>query len=226
LLLVAAVLLPFLLDGTLATAVVHVYRILFQERLSGGFANLWWIVSHLLSLGVEGRAATDPIPFVRIEALGLPASPIGVALFTAVAGWALWLQRRAAGARAAALAAATLLLAYAMLAVGVHENHPHGLYLALLATGVAGWRLAWPTALLFTTAVLNMASLSGLGRFYGLRHVALEPWLARVEALRTLPGFDLTLLLALVNLGVLAWWLAILPGEMRRLSGVDAPGAE
>jgi hypothetical protein len=29
-----------------------------------------------------------------------------------------------------------------------------------------------------------------------------------------------------VNLGVLAWWLAILPGEMRRLSGVDAPGAE
>jgi hypothetical protein len=222
--LVALVLLPFALDGTLDTAVVHVYRILFQERLSGGFANLWWVASHYLSLGLEGRGAADPIPFVRIEAFPLPARPIGVALFAGVAAWALWLQRRAPGARAAALAASTLLLAYAMLAIGVHENHPHGLYLTLLATGVLSRRLAWPTGLLFATAVLNIASLSGLGRFYGLRHVALEPWVERIEALRMLPGFDLTLALAAVNLAVLAAWLVALPAEMRRLSGADGPG--
>lgn len=222
--LVAVVLLPFALDGTLTTAVVHVYRILFQERLSGGFANVWWLASHLLSLGVHGRAASDPIPFVRIDALALPARPIGVALFAAMASWALWLQRRAPGARAAALSAATLLLAYAMLAVGVHENHPHALSLTLLATGVATWRLALPTATLLATAVLNTAALSGLGRFYGLRYLALEPWVTRVEALRLLPGFDLTLALAAVNLAVLVFWLAVLPGEMRRLAGADGPG--
>jgi hypothetical protein len=172
---------------------------------------------------VAGRGATDPIPFVRIDVLAIPARAIGVALFAAAAGWALWLQRRAPGARAAALAGSTLLLAYAMLAIGVHENHPHGLYLTLLATGVATRRLAWPTALLFATAVLNMLALSGLGRFYGLRYVALEPWVARLEALRMLPGFDLTLLLAAINLAVLTAWMAWLPREFGRLAGEDGP---
>jgi len=211
---VACALVPFALAGTLDTAVVHVYRILFQERLSGGFPNLWWLASHILSVGVEGRTAWDPIPFVRIEAFPLPARLVGVGLFGAAAAFALLRQRAAPGPRAAALAAATLILGYAMLAVGVHENHPHGLYLMLLATGLATTRLRLLTAILFCTASLDMLCLSGLGRVYGLRYLPIEGLLGRVGELRMGLGLDLTLLLAIVNLVVFGVWLASLRGEL------------
>jgi len=69
LLTVAAFLVPFVAGGTLQTAVVHVYRVLCQERLSGGFANAWWLRGHLRSHRVRGHRA-HRVPLARSLAGG------------------------------------------------------------------------------------------------------------------------------------------------------------
>jgi hypothetical protein len=212
--LVALALVPFALDGTLGAAVVHVYRILFQERLSGGFANGWWLLGHVLSLGTDGRTAADPVPYVHVSALGLPVRALGPLFFLGALGYVACRQRRHAGPRAAVLAAAVLVIAYGQLAIGVHENHPHAFVLALLASGLATRRLQALSALLLTSYVLNMLCLSGLGRFYDLRYAEIEGFVHAVERLRMLPGFDLTLPLAAVNVGCFALLLAHLDDEL------------
>jgi hypothetical protein len=218
----AVALMPFVLDGTLATAVVHTYRILFQQRLSGGYANAWWLLGHFVSL--DGRAPTDAVPYVRIDALPSAVARLGTPLFALAALWIARCQLRGEGPRAAALAGASLVLAYGQLAIGVHENHPHAFVLALMATGLATQRLRWMSAVLFTTYVLNMLALSGLGRYYGLRYLAIEELVARVGALRLAAGFDLTVALAVVNLVTFAALLRALPVEMELASAsADLP---
>ena len=221
-----AALLPFALAGTLPTAVVHMYRILFQLRLSGGYANGWWILGHLLSL--DSRAFTEAIPFVRIEAVPFPVRPIGTALFAMVAVWVARAQLRAAGPLAAALAAATLVLAYGQVAIGIHENHPHAFAPALLATGLMTRRLRVLAAVFLSTYVLNMLALSGIGRFYGVRHLAVDSLSRWAGQVRMAPGFDLTLLLAVVNLAAFVWLLVVLPREMEAAAsgGQDAQAGQ
>ena len=46
---VGVALIPFLVAGTLDEAVTHVFRILFQQRLSAGYANPWWLLGSLVS---------------------------------------------------------------------------------------------------------------------------------------------------------------------------------
>jgi hypothetical protein len=213
---VAIALTPFVLDGTLATAVVHMYRILFQQRFSGGYANAWWLLGHFVSL--DSRAATDAVPYVRIDTLPSAVARLGTPLFALAAVWIARCQLRGEGPRAAALAGACLVLTYGQLAIGVHENHPHAFVLALMATGLGTRRLRWMAATLFATYVLNMLALSGLGRFYGLRYVALEELVTRVGALRLAAGFDLTVALAVVNLVTFAALLRALPVEMELAS--------
>jgi len=214
---VAVAVVPFAADGTLGAMVVHVYRILFQERLSGGLANGWWLIGHALTLGVGGRTASDPVPFVHISALALPARTVGALLLLAVLIHVARLQRRHAGRLAAALAAATFVIAYGQLAIGVHENHTHAFVLAMLATGLFTRRLRVLATLLMTSYVLNMLCLSGLGRFYTLRYVEIEGLVSAVGQLRMWPGFDLTLLLAAINLGGFGLLLAHLEEELAEL---------
>jgi hypothetical protein len=132
----------------------------------------------------------------------------------AIVIYVAWLQRRAAGPRAAALAGFALVFGYAMVAVGVHENHPHMLVLLLLATGLASPRLRLLAVFVLTAYTLNMLALSGLGRFYGTRYMALQPILDAVAALRLGLGLDITLLLVLVNLGAFLALLRWLPSEL------------
>jgi hypothetical protein len=214
---VAAALIPFVLDGTLPTAAVHMYRILFQLRLSGGYANGWWILSHLLSL--DTRAATDAVPYVRIETVPFPVRPLGTLLFLGVAAWVARCQWKMAGPRVAALAAATLVLAYGQLAIGIHENHPHAFAPALVATGLLTPRLRILAGVFFTTYVLNMLALSGLGRFYGTRYVAIDSFARASASVRLGLGFDLTLVLAAVNIAAFGWLLVVLRREMLAASG-------
>ena len=96
---------------------------------------------------------------------------------------------------------------YAMVAIGVHENHPHLFVLSLLATGLASLRLRLIAAILLTTYCLNMLALSGLGRFYGSRHMALEPLLG-VSVLGGLFGAGL-------NLALFSILLQVCPDERR-----------
>lgn len=212
---VATALAPFAAAGTLSTAVVHVYRILFQERLSGGFPNPWWLAGHLLTLGPEGLSAA--VQYARVELLPVPARAVGGVLFAAAAAWIVSRQRGSPGAAPALLSAGGLFFAYAILAVGVHENHPHPLFLLLLAAGLVTpmQRALW--AGLGASYVLNMLLVSGLGRFHGPRHAALEPLAASLRAWRLAPGFDATLLLAALNLVLFGLMLVRLPRELRAL---------
>jgi hypothetical protein len=217
---VALALVPFVLDGTVPAAVIHIYRIIFQERLSGGYGNAWWILSHALTLGT--RAWTDAIPFVRIEVLPFPVRPLGSAAFLLVAIYVARLQLRAPGPHAAALSGAVLVLTYGQLAVGIHENHPHAFVLALIATGLATRRLRLLAAVFLTTYVLNMLALGGIGRFYTTRYLGLEPVMRAAAAVRMGLGFDITLALAIANVAAFAVLLIGLKKELEAASALQA----
>jgi len=225
---VALVSLPFVLAGSLAPAVVHVYRILFQQRLSGGYSNLWWIVGHLAMLREGTAELGGPVKYALLATVPFPARTAGAALFALAAVFVALRHRRRAGPGPAALAGAALFLSYSMLAIGVHENHAHPLFLILLATGLGSPILKLTGALGSTSYVLNMLALSGIGRLYGQRYLALEPFSRALLGLRMALGLDLTLVLAAVNLAVFVALLVSLKKEMARLSSavVDraAPG--
>ncbi len=226
LLTVAAFLVPFALDATLQTAVVHAYRVLFQERLSGGFANIWWLLGHWLSVGEGGRSATDVVPYVPVDAIAFPVKVLALSLFAAIAFTACrWLARSRAGATSASLVAATLVLGYGMAAIGVHYNHPHAAYLLLLATGLDSRRLRVLAGGLAFCYFLNLVAMEGLGRFYGLGHVTIEHWILAGQSFRTAPGFDVTLLLAVVQLTLFAWLLRVLPAELQGPAPATGPPA-
>jgi hypothetical protein len=118
-----------------------------------------------------------------------------------------------------------LVLAYGVCAVGVHENHPHALFLLLFATGLATRGLRLLTTGCAFVYVANMLMLSGLGRFYGPRYAALEPLVRWVAGLRMAPGFDLTLLLAAVQIALFAWALGRGAGLATGTAGRDGQAA-
>jgi hypothetical protein len=212
---VAVVVAPFAFAGTLHLAVPQVFRIIFQKTFSGGFANPWWIAGHLATVWPGGEWSA-PVRFVRYETTRWPVGVIAPVLFLLATAYVLRVQRRVAGPRAAALAGAAVVFAYGMLAVGVHENHPHALVLLLATSGLASRRMHLVFAGVAASYTANMLLLSGLGRFYGARHLAVEPLAGVWPALRLLPGFDLTLSLAVLNVALFAALLRWLPEELRR----------
>jgi hypothetical protein len=211
---------PFVIAGTAALAAAQVARIFFQKTFSGGFANLWWLAGHLTATGEGWR---EPVRFVPLGSVDFPVAAVALALFAAAAVTILRAQKPATGPYAAALAGGALVLAYGMLAVGVHDNHPHAMVLLLIGCGLFTPRLGLLCAGLLVTDTLNLLALSGLGRFYGTRHALVEAMGPRWDTFRMFPGFDLTLLLAGVNLGLFAALLAGLRAEIRATSARD-PG--
>lgn len=193
----ALVFLPFALAGTLATAVVHCLQLLHQETLSGGYPNVWWLLGHALTFQ-EGHGARGPVAFAPVALLRpFPVRLVGTLLFAACAAFVL--RRQGGGARAAFRAAALLFMAYSMFGIGVHENHPHPIFLLLLAAGLPTRRERAVFAALATVYVCDMLALSGFGRFYGLRELWLLPLASAAGRLRMALGIDLTLWLALLH---------------------------
>ena len=94
---VCATLAPFAAAGTLGAAVVHVYRILFQGTLSGGFPNPWWILGQAVAVVRGAVPLGGQVPFVHLDAVPFPARTAGVVLFAAAAAYVLWQERRARG---------------------------------------------------------------------------------------------------------------------------------
>jgi hypothetical protein len=207
----ALALVPFVVAGTVQTAIVHVYRILFQGTLSGGFPNVWWLLGHALRVAHLGDPLAGPAGFAKLDLLPFPARPIGTLAFLAACVVVWRWQRAREGAAPACLAGALLVLAYGVLAVGVHENHPHPLFLLLCATGLLTRRLRALAAGCALVYVANMLLLSGLGRFYGPRYAMLEPLAHAVASVRMALGFDLTLALAVVQVALFAWALVRTP---------------
>jgi len=200
---VAAALVPYALVGTVEEAVTHVFRIIFQERLSGGYANVWWIVGHV----TNGDPLAGPVAYARIDSLDVPIRPVAYGLFAACMAWFCYRTK------SAVLAGSLAIFTYGMLALGVHQNHPHSMFLAFAAAGLFSRRLQFAAGILSLTYVLNMLCLSGLGRFYSLRYMSIMPAVSWFQDLRMSLGFDMTLALALVNVSVFVWLLAFVKNE-------------
>jgi hypothetical protein len=192
--------LPFYLDGTMAPLMVHIYRAFAPGNLSSGYANPWWIVGHVVAVVREptsGLAA--PVEFMRLDAIDFPARFLGTLLLALTAACILWRYLRSSVPGAAAWVGSSIFFAYSILAVGVYENHPHLLFLLLVATGLFSVRLQLVAGAASAAYMLNLLALSGLGRFYGPRYMALEPAVEWITGIRMGLGFDLTLILAVVN---------------------------
>jgi hypothetical protein len=216
---VAIALLPYALAGTLEEAIVHVYRILFQQRLSAGFANPWWLVGHLAEVLRTGLPAlAQPVNFATVSDVPFAPNLLALVAFGLSVSWVAWsLRAHGRGARgpgAVCLAGAGIVFAYSMFALGVHENHPHPMFLALAATGLRSRGLRGLAGCLAITYVLNMLSLSAIGRFYGSRYMAVEVWSGWISGLRMAPGFDVTLVLAAINIIVYVAFLLRLRDEL------------
>ena len=217
LLVTALALLPFFIAGTLAEAVVHMTNVVFQERLSGGFPNPWWVLGHVVSVA-EGHASfSSAVDYAPLSGVPFPARNVGAALFLLAAVFVFVRARAVPGFRAAALAGAVLMLSYGILGIGVHENHPHLLFFLLALTGLPTKRLAVIGSLLSSLYVVNLLFLSGIGRFYGLRYPDLEPVTRALASLRLAPGVDVTLVLALANTAIFASMLFRLREDLARL---------
>jgi hypothetical protein len=206
---------PFVLAGTLPAAVVHVNNSWLPGPTSGGSPNIWWLIGHVMTTLRKGGSLLDRVQFIFDTTVGLPFYAVGRILWITAAVAAVLYQRRFPGLRPAMLAGATVFFSYAMLATGAYENHIHTLFLLLLAGGLTTRRCRVIAALAATVYVLDMLMMSGLGRFYTWRYLVVETLTPTFDAVRMGLGFDLTVLLAVVNLALFVAWWAGLPAALR-----------
>ena len=195
----ALVLLPYVFAGTLETAIIHVSRLFSQDRISGGYANLWWVIGHV-SMVLSGKAEwADAIDYVRRDVFALNLGLIGFLAAGLAASWVLFVARHIRAPQSAVYVGALLLFIWGVLTIGVHDNHNHPLFLLLVATGLQTAFLRRFALAAATSTLLGSICLHGLGRFYGVEWRAFAPIADAVARLRMAFGFDLTLLLSVVN---------------------------
>jgi hypothetical protein len=175
--------------------------------------NVWWLVGALLcsladhswrvlQIGVPmvGRDDFNRIVGFRPIWIALPA----FALFTMANLYYLVIHLRAGRRWAVFWSAALEVLGYNMLMIYTHENHLFSFFVYTLPLIALGNklvpRLFW---MLSTIYALNLFLFQGLG-------TGLE---ADGHWLRILPGFDLTIFIAMVNVGIFLlllraknWW--------------------
>jgi hypothetical protein len=215
----ALVFVPYALAGTLDTAIVHIGRLFSQDRVSGGYANPWWLIGHAAMVLREKAEWADPIDYVRRDAFTQPLGLIGFLAAGLVAAWILFLARRIRNPRSVAYVSALLLFVWGVLTIGVHDNHNHPLFLLLVATGLASPFLRGFTLVAATSTLLGSVCLHGLGRFYGPQWRTVLPLADSVARLRMAAGFDLTLILSVVNCALLLVALRRLRQTLAELEG-------
>jgi hypothetical protein len=211
------VFLPFAFAGTLDTAIVHIARLFSQDRISGGYANPWWLVGQAASVSRGHAGWRDPIDYVRLDDFAPPLALIGFIAAGLVAGWVLFQARRITHPRSVVYVSALLLFIWGALTIGVHDNHNHPLFLLLVATGLRTPFLRSFTLIAATSTLLGSICLQGLGRFYGPQWKSVLPIADSAARLRMAAGFDLTLVLALVNSALLVFALWRLKPTLREL---------
>ena len=195
----ALVFLPYALAGTLESAVVHVGRLFSQDRISGGYANPWWLIGHAARVRRDLAGWRDSVEYMPRSDIDLPAGLIGFAATGLIFLWILSQSRQFTRPRTVAYVSALLLLVWGVLTVGVHDNHNHPLFLLLVGTGLGTPFLRGLTGVAATSTLLGSLCLHGLGRFYGSQWRQVLPLADSVSRMRMGLGFDLTLILAVVN---------------------------
>ncbi|MEO5761011.1 MAG: glycosyltransferase 87 family protein [Vicinamibacteria bacterium] len=193
------VLLPYLMAGTIETAIIHVGRLFSQDRVSGGYANPWWLVGHAASILREKAEWNDPIDYVRRDSFTQPLGLIGFIAAGAVAAWVLHAARHIRRHASILYVSALLLFIWGVLTIGVHDNHNHPMFLLLVATGLMTPFLRWFSAVAATSTLLGSICLHAFGRYYGAQWRPVLPMADAIARVRMVMGFDLTVLLSIVN---------------------------
>jgi hypothetical protein len=196
----AILLLPWWSTGYLLSALDGARRPLAQGTLAPLGLNVWWIAGY----GMQwSRGAPFPLAeIVSIDAFrawaGLDPRLVARLVLGAATAAALWLLLRAPkeDRRMIPLVVILQVHAYALLATSVHENHTFlAVALAPLLLGV------WPyaTRLVVAVSAFLFASLylaAGLGRRISTQ--------AGLQALRMASGVDLTVLVAVAHVALVA----------------------
>jgi hypothetical protein len=206
-------LVPYIVTGRLLAPVAAFLRGAVFPALSAQTTNAWWLIGPGLQAIVSRSTApllgTLPmVPQSEFRALA-GFDPLWLSLpaliaFTCANLYFLIQQLRAGNRTAIFWAAALEVYGYTMLALFVHENHLYAflVYAApLLASGKRPVvRVYWALSAIYG---MNLFLFDGLG----------EGYTAPAQWLRTLPGFDLSILLGVVNVGVFSliirsrkWW--------------------
>jgi hypothetical protein len=211
--------LPYLFAGTLQTAFIHIVRLFSQERLSGGYANPWWVLGHAANVVRDGVDWSSPVAYARRDAFAAPFGLIGFVAAGIVAAWVLWTARALRQVSTAAYVSALLLFAWGVLTIGVHDNHNHPLFLLLVGTGLAVPFVRNFTLLAATSTLLGSVCLHGFGRYYGGQWRPILPLADSIARMRMMLGFDLTLLLTGLNIALLLVALLRLRRTISELEG-------
>lgn len=214
-----AVSLPYWLADTLDTMFVHLVRLFAAGNLSSGYPNPWWISGQWLAVSRGEGSWSQPVSIMPLSEIAFPVSVVGTFLVALVTAVACYLQARSRLPHAVFLSGATAYFAYSFFGMGVFENHPHFVFLVLIATGLPTRKLREFFSVTAAVYVLNLFFLTGLGRFYGPRYWILEGVASWHVSARMALGFDLTLALAIVNSIAFALWLLWLTREMGVVSG-------
>ncbi len=204
--LAAALLAPWWSSGYLLSALDGARRPLTQTTLAPLGLNVWWIAGWLMRWARQGPfPLADVVQIPRFAAwAGFdPRLPARLLLLAATLAVAAWLWRRLPRDRwALPLAVILQVHAYALVGTSVHENHTFlAVILAPLLLGEA-----WPQGRRFLglTSAFLFANLflmvGGLGR--GLMRAR---WLLELRALTVV---DLSVIVALLHVGLVAWLFA------------------
>jgi hypothetical protein len=199
----ALIVAPIVAAGAAPNMIAALLSLTRHDMLSANAPNLWWIVGYVmralysLDLGPWGAftAQTKILQISRVVSLGYPnPRTMGTMLTLAVFGWALWTARRTRDLWMTMAVAAFLVHAYATLSAQVHENHLFAAVplLAMTAAGRPRYR-----GLLFA---LSAVFALNLNLFYGVSEY-IEGWAIP----RSLTIVDMTVVLAVINVGLLVW---------------------
>jgi hypothetical protein len=214
----AIVIAPNVAAGTTYHMLRSVAVLAGHDMLSGLAANVWWIVSYLFDVAAAGgrglRAALLVHPQVLTHAYvmerGFPNPRfVAVVLFGGAVVWALMTAVRARDLGLHAALAAFIVTAYFTLSVQVHENH-FFLVLPLLVIAAALRREFRPVL-----AALSVSYALNLYLMFGTRGDGPPDWTIAAA------GIDSTVLLAVVNCVLLAWFARIYSRSAR---SADAGG--
>ena len=183
-----------------------------RDTLSAYAANVGWIVNWLLrsrlSLPELGfpraflQRVPRPLSITRFRELGYPdPRPIGRIAIVALTVWAIWATRRARGLAIVAAFGAFTIHAFFVLSPNLHEHHQL-LEIPLLVLAAAfrpGFRPLFIAVSAIVTININYVYGAGLGMGWNVP--------------RMITGLDLSVLVAITNIGVLSWFARRLADE-------------
>jgi hypothetical protein len=206
-------LLPYILAHRILAVFAHVASLVTEPWLSAQELNAWWLVAPLLDL-ISGHASWNPsgilamytrsdfVRWVGFEPGWIANIALAIFIFF---GLKMFLKQMKLGNRLAIFwAGALVIYGYTMLSIFVHENHL-GTFFIYSAPLLA--LRAW----IFKRVYLILSGVFGLNLYlfegFGQNIRAGEQWI------RVLPGFDITLLIALGNVALFLtlllardWW--------------------